>query len=212
MEKQFIQVQLGLFFKNDFQGEVENVSLDIKKEFGSDITPQIIGIPQNAPSEIPRLVVNSTLVNINLAKNRIDFFSTKENFIKDNFEKVFNLIKNLNVDIGRVGVVITYFKEATIEEFKLIFNSSKIDSLNPKEITVRFNEEITLSGVKVNNSQMYTTEFLKNKEGIDKKGMIINRDINTLAEDTTKNSFNKKEILENFINEATKKAETILSF
>lgn len=212
MEKQFIQIQIGLFFKNDFQGEIESASLAIKKEFGSNINPQIIGIPNNAPSEIPRLVINSELVNINLAKNRIDFFSPKENFIKENFEKISNLIKNLNLEIGRIGVVVTYFKEIKIENFKSIFNESKISDIKPKEITVRFNEEIELSSIKVNNSQMYTTGSLKNKDGIQKNGVIINRDINTLVEDIAKNSFKSKEDIKKFIDEAIKKAETIISF
>src|SRR3989344_6210343 len=117
MEKQFIQIQLGLFFKSDFQSEIENASLAIKKEFGNDINPQIIGIPSNAPSEIPRLVINSNLVNINLAKNRVDFFSKKENFVQENFEKIFNIINAISVEIGRVGGVVTSFKEIPISEF-----------------------------------------------------------------------------------------------
>ena len=64
------------------------------------------------------MVVNSNIVNINLSKNRIDFFSTKESFASEHFEKIFNIITNLSVEIGRVGVVLTYFKEADTEEMK----------------------------------------------------------------------------------------------
>ena len=209
MEKQFIQIQLGLFFKSDFQSEIENASLAIKKEFGSDINPQIIGIPSNAPSEIPRLVINSNLVNINLAKNRVDFFSKKENFVQENFEKIFNIINAISVEIGRVGVVVTSFKEIPISEFKKIFDQKIISSTNPKEISVRINEETKLVDLKINNSQMYATGFIKGDDGIQKTGVIITRDINTLAEDIKNNSFSK-EILNNFILEAISLADKIL--
>lgn len=209
MDKQFIQIQLGLFFKNDFQSEVENASLAIKKEFGSDMNPQIIGIPNNAPSEIPRLVINSNLVNINLAKNRIDFFSKQENFVQDNFRKIFNIINSISVEIGRVGVVVTSFKEIPISEFKKIFDQVKISSTNPKEISVRLNEETNLVNLKINNSQMYATGFIKGDDGVQKTGVIITRDINTLAEDIKNNSFSK-EVLNDFILKAISLADKIL--
>jgi hypothetical protein len=209
MEKQFIQIQLGLFFKNDFQSEVENASLAIKKEFGSDVTPQIIGVPSDAPSEIPRLVINSSLVNINLAKNRIDFFSKQENFVQENFEKIFNIINSISVEIGRIGVVVTSFKEISISEFKKIFDQKKVSFVNPKEITVRFNEETNLINFKINNSQIYTTGFIKGEDGIQKSGVIITRDVNTLAEDIKQHSFSK-DAMSNFIVEAISLADKIL--
>lgn len=209
MEKQFIQIQLGLFFKNDFQSEVENASLAIKKEFGSDINPQIIGVPNNAPPEIPRLVINSNLVNINLAKNRIDFFSKKETFVQDNFEKIFNIVSSISVEIGRIGVVVTSFKEIPISEFKKIFDQSKISSVNPKEISVRLNEEADLVNLKINNSQMYATGSIKSADGVQKNGVIITRDINTLAENIKTNSFSKED-LNKFIIEAISLADKIL--
>ncbi len=202
METSFIQLQLGLFFKSDFQGQFENVSLFIKEQFGNDVTVQIIGIPPNAPSEIPRVFVNSNLVNINVTKNRIDFFSKNILFIEENFEKIFNLINNLSVNIGRVGIVTTSFVEISIDDFKKIFDQAKISTLNPKEITVRFNEEIDLNGFKVNNSQMYTTGFVNDETGTPKTGVVITRDINSLIEDINKNLFTKEK-LHTFISGAT---------
>lgn len=209
MEKQFIKIQLALFFKNDFQGMPESASLATKEQFGADITTQILGIPTNAPSEIPRVLANSNLVNINLAKNRIDFFSKNQSFVKDNFEKIWNIINSLSVEIGRVGIVLTYFKEAEIEEMKKIFDQSKILLLNPKDITFRFNEEIKIGEFKSNNSQMYVYGFADDGRGGKKRGIIVTRDINTLQEDKDKNKFDKTNLNE-FILDAITEADKIL--
>ncbi len=209
MEKQFIQIQLGLFFKNDFQGMSENASLIIKEQFGTDLNAQIIGIPNNAPSEIPRVVINSPLVSINFAKNRIDFFSKDKTFITNNHDKIFNVIEKLPVVIGRVGVVFRYFKEANIEEMKSLFDKSKIPNLNPTEIVVRFNEKTKINGVISNNSQLYESGFANDKNGLKKEGIVITRDINSLQEDVNKNEFNK-ETLKEFVLSATTEAEKTL--
>lgn len=203
MEKQFIQIQLALFFKNDFQGMPENASLAIKEQFGTDITAQVLGVPTNAPSEIPRVIANSELVNINLAKNRIDFFSKQENFIQDNFEKLFAITEKLSVAVGRVGFVVTYFREAKMEEFIKLFNQEQeeIRTLKPKEISFRFNEEGLLENVKINNSQMYTTGFVTDASGVQKNGIIITRDINTRNEDINVNLFTKT-LLNKFVSGA----------
>ena len=208
-KKQFIQIQLALFLKNDFQGMPENASLIIKEQFGNDLNAQIIGIPNNAPSEIPRVVINSPLVNVNLSKNRIDFFSKDKTFITVNQDKIFNIIEKLAVVVGRVGVVFTYFKEANIEEIKSLFDKSKISSLNPTEITIRFNEKAKINEIISNNSQLYVSGFVNDKNGSKKEGVVITRDINSLQEDINKNEFNK-ETLKNFVLGSTTEADKTL--
>ena len=209
MEKEFIQIQLGLFFKNDFQGMPENASLIIKEQFGNDLNAQIIGIPNNAPSEIPRVVINSSLVNVNLSKNRIDFFSKDKTFITVNQDKIFNVLEKLAVAVCRIGVVFTYFKEANIEEIKSLFDKSKISNLNPTEITIRFNEKAKINEIISNNSQLYVSGFANDKNGSKKEGVVITRDINSLQEDINKNEFNK-ETLKNFVLGATAEADKTL--
>ncbi|MDO8657612.1 MAG: hypothetical protein Q7K55_02635 [Candidatus Levybacteria bacterium] len=209
MEKEFIQIQLGIFFKNDFQGMPENASLIIKEQFGNDLNAQIIGIPNNAPSEIPRVVINSPLVNVNLSKNRIDFFSKDKTFITANQDKIFNVLEKLSVAVGRVGVVFTYFKEANIEEIKSLFDKSKISSLNPTEITIRFNEKAKINEIISNNSQLYVSGFANDKNGSKKEGVVVTRDINSLQEDINKNEFNK-ETFKKFVLAATAEADKTL--
>ena len=205
----FIQIQVALFFKSDFLGMPENASLAIKEQFGNDMTTQILGIPANAPSEIPRVTANSSVVNINLSKNRIDFFSKNQEFLTTNLDKMFNIIEKISVTIGRVGIVFTYFKEGEIKEIKSIFDQSKIDNLDPKEITVRFDEKKEIAGIMSNSSQKYVSGFANDEVGVKKRGIIITRDINTLQEDINKNSFNK-ETLNKFIIDSIFEADKIL--
>lgn len=207
MEKQFIQIQLALFFKADFQETaIEKVSLAIKEEFGNDMGTQILNIPPIAPSEIPRLILTSSLVNINLAKNRMDLYARDINFIIDNFEKINNIITKLSVDIGRVGVVFTYFFESDLNYIKSILNETKLASLNLKEVTVRLNEDTLVQSIKCNNSQMFVSGFSTDPTGNKKIGTVMTRDVNSLAEDLVKNKF-EKDTLFLFIKDAISMAD-----
>lgn len=206
MEKQFIQIQIALFFKSDFSGPFENVSLKIKELFGNDLNSQIIGIPNNAPAEIPRVTVNSPLVNINFAKNRVDFFSNNQNFFDNNADKVFDLLSSLSIHIGRIGVVVTYFKPMEINDLKEIFNQEKISSINPTEISIRFNQQELLGSFTVNNSQKCDLGTSKNPSGDVVNGIIITRDINTRLEDLDSNNFTKETAID-FINNVILEAE-----
>ena len=47
MNKELLQNQIGLFFKQDFQGSFEEVSLSLKKVLGSDAGTQILNLPPN---------------------------------------------------------------------------------------------------------------------------------------------------------------------
>lgn len=201
MEKQFIQIQLALFFVTDFQEVIEKASLIIKEEFGGDMDTQILSIPSSAPSEIPRLILTSKIVNINLAKNRIDFFSKDKLFLIDNLSKISNIIKKFSAIIGRVGLVFTYFCECDLDYLKSLLNESKISSLNLKEITVRLNEDTIIQKIKCNNSQTFISGFGTDPNGNKKSGVVITRDINSLQEELGKNKFDKR-ILSKFINDA----------
>ena len=78
-------------------------------------------------------MANSSSVNINFTKNRIDFFSKNESFIDNNFEKIFNILDELSLKIGRVGIVFTYFKEANIEQMKNMFDILEVGRTTKKE-------------------------------------------------------------------------------
>ncbi len=208
MDKQFIQLQLALFFKNNFEGVIENASLNIKEKFGSNMGTQILNIPPIAPPEIPRLILTSSEVNINLAKNRIDFFAKSKSFASDKIEDIFYVITKLGVEINRVGFVLTFFKESDSVELKSLINASKINTLGLKDITIRLNEETVIQEIKCNNSQMYVSGSAKDTTGVAKNGIVITRDINSLLEDAGNNF--TKETLDKFLKEVLILAEKSL--
>ena len=195
MEKQFIQIQIALFFKSDFTGPFESVSLKIKELFGNDLNSQIIGIPNDAPAEIPRVTINSQLVNINFAKNRVDFFSKNQNFFTENVEKIFELLNSFSISIGRVGFVSNYFLESSEKKMKSIFKEDNVQIKNPKDINVRINEVIDIGSFKFNDSQAYATGSVKDTSGNEIKGVILTKDTNSLQEELAKNLFSKEKLI-----------------
>lgn len=209
MEKQFVQLQLALFFKKNFDGAIENASLAIKEKFGSDMGTQILNVPPIAPVEIPRLILTSSQVNINLAKNRIDFFAKDKSFVSENLDNIFYVLDKLAIEVGRVGLVLTFFKESDLTDLKSLLNGTSVNLSNTKEITIRLNENASIQEILCNNSQMYVSASTKDVSGISKNGIVITRDINSLTEDLAKNSF-KKEIFAKFIQDALTLAEKTL--
>ena len=209
MEKQFIQLQLALFFKTDFNGKIEDASLAIKEKFGSDMGTQILNIPPVAPPEIPRLILTSQAVNVNLSKNRIDFFAKSKTFANDNQVNILSVLEKLKIEVVRVGFVLTFFKESDQGDLKSLLNNSNIESSNLKDITVRLNEEVEIKGFKSNNSQMYVSGSVKDNNGVTKNGVVITRDINSLISDVDKNDFTNEKLKE-FLEEALTLAEKSL--
>ncbi len=209
MEKQFIQLQLALFFKADFSGKIEDASLAIKKKFGSDMGTQILNVPSVVSSEIPRLILTSKEVDINFSKNRIDFFAKSKSFANNNVQNIFDIFNELKIEIVRVGFVLTFFKESDLSDIKSLLNNTKTDLIDLKDITVRLNKEEDVKGLKFNNSQMYVSGSVKDNDGSSKNGVIITRDINSLVGDVDKNNFTKEK-LENFLEKALELAEISL--
>lgn len=210
MDKQLVNIQFALFFKNDFKGLFEEISLEIKKQFGSDVNTQILGIPNDMPSDIPRLISKSSLVDINLSKSRIDFFYKNKEFFSQNKTKIFAVVEKLAVEIGRIGVVATYFKEVDVSQIISLLNSSKVNNLKPNEVTIRINDVTEIDGIKTNNSQMYVKGFLSEKDGIKKDGVVITRDINTIADDLSSNNFTDAKAIQFFEAALIKAEETLM--
>lgn len=207
MQKQFIQLQLALFFKNTFEGATEKASLALKAKFGADMGTQIINVPPIAPVEIPRLILTSEQVNINLAKNRIDFFTKKKSFASDNIVNIFYILEELGVEVGRIGLVLTFFKESDLTDLKSLLNGNVVNLSNTAELTIRLNEKTVIQGINYNNSQMYVSASAKDASGETKNGVVITRDINSRSEDS--NIFSS-EAINAFLGDALPLAEKTL--
>ena len=201
MRKEIIQIQLqlALFFQSDFVGNFENFSLKLKTKLGESKITQHIPVPVDAPSEIPRLVLGYEKFNINVSKNRLDLFSKDFELIKTIVSDVSDvLLDKLSLSVGRIGFVKNYFIDGTIEDLKKLLPEEKIRRLNLKEINIRINNRKQIEKYECNNIENLSNRYIVKKEidgnEVKRAGIIILRDINTLAEKLNENRFNKEEV------------------
>lgn len=185
---EILNTQLALFFKTDFIGAFENVSVRIKNKLGESNVTQILPIPKDAPSEIPRLILSYNKYSINVSRNRADIF-TKDwascyQTIKDIIE-IF--IDEINISVNRVGYIKTYFDYKDLDNLKQIIGSEKISKQVLKELKLVLNVPVDLMSYKCNNIEglEYVTVIKTNSNGVEESvnGIIVNRDINTVAEE-----------------------------
>lgn len=197
MEKEIMQIQLALFFQSDYTGSFEDFSLRLKNKLGESKITQHIPVPSDAPSEIPRLVLGYDTFNVNISKNRADLFSKDIETIKSIVGNVSEVVTDLSIHIGRLGLVKNFFVDGDIENLKNLLLKEKITGKNIKEINIRVNETKTIEEYECNNIERLSSGYVIKKEDekeARKEGIIIARDINTLPEKIKQSSFNKEEI------------------
>lgn len=181
MEK--IQLQIVLFFLNDYSGNFEFFSLAIKQKFQNSLSTLQLPLPENIPSEVPRLTIQYQDFVINVAKNRYEIIISKQTGIDELITNFVSLdLKQFGIAIKRVGVIQTYFKASTMEEFKTVLTANEM--LNGiSELAIRFNCPTSLNGFRCNNLE--SVEFGQaqkvnaNGQPIIEQGVIIQRDVNT---------------------------------
>lgn len=199
MEREIIQTQLALFFQSDFTGNFEELSLKLKAKFGESKITQHIPIPTDAPSEIPRLILGYENFNLNISKNRLDLFFKDINSVKTVISSICDvLLVELSLSVGRIGFVKNFFIDGNIEDLKQLLVPKKIKKIDLKEINIRANEKKIISDYECNNIENLSNGYVIKREidGSEKKrdGIIITRDINTVAEKIKENKFEKEEI------------------
>ncbi len=192
MKKEIIQIQFAWFFSNEYFGNFEEISLKLKNILGESKQTQILPLPNEAPSEIPRLILIYENFNINFSKNRADLFLKDIVIAKDIIPKINNLLNVISLLAGRIGFVKSFFLEGNVSTLKKLLSKSKIETL-VKEISIRINKEKIIEGYKCNNTENISNGSVikKEKDGSDvkKEGIIVIRDINTLAEEIKNNKF-----------------------
>jgi len=196
MEKEILQIQLALFFQSDFTGNFEELSLKLKKKLGESKVTQQLPLPIDAPSDIPRLILGYENFNLNISKNRLDLFCKNIDLFKDIVNKIYGVLEEFSLSIGRIGFVKTFFIKGDIESLKklLIRTTGERDF---REITIRVNERKIIEGYECNNIENLSNGFVI-KKGADGRedrndGTIVVRDINTLAEKIKENRFDWEE-------------------
>jgi len=197
MEKEILQIQLALFFQSDFIGNYEEASLKLKKKLGESKITQQLPVPIDAPSDIPRLILGYENFNLNVSKNRLDLFCKNIDLLKDIVNKIYNVLEEFSLSIGRIGFVKTIFVKKDIEELKKLLPVT-IRKKDIREITIRVNERKIIERYECNNIESLSYGFVIKKEADAKEekseGIIIVRDINTLSEKIKENKFEKEKI------------------
>lgn len=208
MKRDLIQIQIGLFLSSDYKGSFESISLKIQSVLGVPQFPVIYTpIPQDAPSEIPRVSLRYPTFNINISKNRIDLFSDTYENIKDTALKVAGFIVNdFLIQINRVAMVKTFFSESSVADLKKMLNK-ELGALESKEITIRINLDAKGKDYQYNNIETTSLgSFAKKDEQNLRNGVLIVRDVNTVP-DPAKPNFpipNIVNLLEEFNAESDK--------
>ena len=158
--------------------------------------PMILPIPQDAPSEIPRIILKNANKSYacNISQDRIDFtFSRKEahatlqdvsnTFLNHLISHVEVINNNLRVSIIRVGVVVTLIFPLKESSNKFVSEKFLKEHLfeNSYEVQIGILKREQLAGFETNC--WFKMNTLRNKKDqSDDRALLIAYDVNTLPE------------------------------
>lgn len=191
MKSRILDVHLVLFFNQSLQRPDEfSMMLNTKLDRLFDMLPTMIPLPDDAPKEIPVVLLKSKggEYSCNISRNKVDFiFSPKKNYedfseIKYFFnEKAMNLLRAIDeyneININRVGFVINYFilNEKPTSKIAEVYIKKDIGETN--ELSVRFNKKTKENNLFINNV-ISISNLEVNFGGKKQKGILIQRDVN----------------------------------
>lgn len=180
-----IQIQLALFFKTNFKRDFELLSLGIKDVFGKSLHTQLLPIGDEAPPDLPRLILSYQEFNINVSLSRLDVFFKNPTIYLDVLERLLkNVLKRNDIKIGRIGFIKTFFNPQDPSSLKSILDE-KYQVKNFKEINLRFNEPLDYNSVPCNNIEKIDPGVAQKKVDnsvVNVQGVFVQRDINTVPE------------------------------
>ncbi len=205
MESKIRQIQTAIFTKNfNISSDLERAGLltDIY-EYTKSIfngAPTQLPIPNDAPPEFPRFILNSVdgKFSCNISLSRVDIFYNISNETTDSFEQlfetqksniqnIFNFLLSKNVIVNRIGFITAVEKKLAPEEGKginYLRNSFVKDDkfANPKELLFNYNRAGRAGDFEMNNLITINAKEDSN--------IILQTDINTVAEGVNENNFN----------------------
>ena len=182
-----LNIQVAFFFKEDYTKLFENLSINIQEIFGEPYKQYYIPIEKSAKSDLPRHEISYNGCKIISAKNRIDIFLFEDDAFNDYINK-FNDIDfdKLGIIIKRIGLVKRCFRKLETSKLKSLLNE-KLREQDYKEINLKINIENKIENKTCNNIE--TIEYGEKLESLSNnkkvtKGYYINRDINTIPEES----------------------------
>ncbi len=209
MRKETINFQIVLFLRDKFKDHFESLSLHIKEKIGDSDNTQILPIPSDAPSEIPRLILNYKDFFLNISTDRISLVANNYSSIKVIIPKLLSLfIEEKEFVINRIGFIRNDFIETTLESITELIKEDKFPKEKLKEISIRINNELDILNFSCNNIEsLQFSRVIKtdNTGTIERDGILAQRDLNTVAEKDYKIDYGAASKL---INEFQVKAST----
>jgi len=194
MDKKNINTQIAVFFKSDYIGPIENVSLKFKEKLNGGNT-NFLPVPNNAPKEFPRFIFNYEHLTINFFPHRVDFYFA-DSFELDIMSNILSvLIDDLKLVIGRIGFVKRSFVKKDVTVLKDMLPKEKIIGLDIKEMNLRINIRSKIDTYDCNNIEQIDPGEITLPNGDREIGLICLRDLNTLSEKISEYIFTKEDIV-----------------
>lgn len=185
-------LQSAFFISNiDFANKIETASLLMKSVSAlGEVVPTILPIPDDAPKEIPRIIINTkdNKFSLTVSLERIDFF-IKDYSNGDIEEKYLNISNDIAAIILN-NLKINIYRLAQICQFKQSFDSDALSTFrnkvsedfinNAKEIQLHRLKLIKIDDYDVNQWLRLVSDHSNHENPI----LIINTDTNTVVRDS----------------------------
>jgi len=185
-----------------------------------DGEPIILPLPQDIPSDIPRITLQSRNqeYKAEIAVSRVNLYKSFHNIDEENTKDFLDLclefskeyVNCTNAQIGRLATVILRFLETKTPGLDLAQHFCKERWItqpltSPQKFEIHFYRRMNLEEFEVNC-------WFRCKSGVlrDKSIILIEQDINTLSEDIPKKNFGFGEI-KKFLQVSSKEHETLLN-
>lgn len=214
-------------FTPELNFSLNNIHIDLGSKHSSilDGDPVLLPLPNEAPFEIPRLIMSSVdqKLKLEIAKSRLNFFRFRkediedisiESFLAAGLRIINDYMECTSARVGRIAVVKRLFAENDNPGLTLASHFCKDEWMKqpfnrPENFEIHAHKKYPLPKNKLNiNSWVRCkTGQLKN---IDEPIILVEQDINTLAEDLDKNDFDMK-FISNFCDEVFVEQKDILN-
>lgn len=198
-------LRIALFFTSlNFADKLEIANSLTKSLSVLDGNPLIIPIPDDAPADIPRIILKSKNedYSVNIAPQRVDFFynekgsepKTYKTFSMEMLETIRileNVLRqNFAANVNRIGLMVDVGLEQgdAIKYILKYFSKTFIHKKGLQEVQIHTLNNETINGFNVNNwIRIFAQERDENRTKV-----LIRNDINTLVDD--KKTYTDKEI------------------
>jgi len=201
MKTKIINLQFAFFLRDIVdRPDIEFGDLNSRLLNIFDAMPQMIPTPRELPPEVPVIILKSSngAYSCNISRSRIDFNLSRINEEKSNAD----LVKDFNVKISalikyilekqeiiRFGMVARYFHKdnMAIRTLRGKYFTSLVDGA--EELSLRYNKQSDYCGYKINDViEISAVDAVNN--GMQEKGILVQRDINNVPKSGSHFDFN----------------------